>query len=651
MNKGTAIIGFFLCFLAGMGLMYSVDRSRGVSIASEGAKGAPGSAIPSHANLVIPVTNDDPSWGNPDALVTIVEFSDFECPFCGRVVPTLEQIKQTYTKDQVRIVWKNQPLSFHKAARPAAEAAQTVFALGGNDAFWKFHDKAFANMKALNDANFEAWAGEVGVDVAKFKADYTAKKHAAKVEGDIKVAMAVGANGTPAFRINGVELSGAQPFEKFKEVIDAQLKEAEALLATKVARSEIYPQLLQKNQKAAPAPEKAPTPQPEAEDTTVWRVPVEAHNPVKGPKDALVTIIEFSDYQCPFCQRVEATMKQITDTYPNDVRIVWKDNALPFHPRAKPAAALARVAREKKGDAGYWTAHAALFESHPKFEDQDLEAVSSKVGIPWAEVKKAIDTGKYDKVIQADMDLAADTAARGTPHFFINGRRLSGAQPFDKFKSLIDEELTKAKAMVASGTPKAKVYDELMKNAKGPPPPERKEVGPAPATAPYKGKKDAKVVIHEFSDFECPFCGRVNPTLKQVIDEYGDRVKIVWRNLPLPFHKNADLAAQAAHEAQAQKGNDGFWQYHDKLFENQQKGLTRDTLEAIAQEMQLDMTKFKAALDQGTHKKKVDDDKAEAEKAGVRGTPGFVVNGYFISGAQPFSAFKKTIDLALKEVK
>ncbi|MCA9633643.1 MAG: thioredoxin domain-containing protein, partial [Myxococcales bacterium] len=334
----------------------------------------------------------------------------------------------------------------------------------------------------------------------------------------------------------------------------------------------------------------------------------------------------------------------------NDVRIVWKDNPLPFHPRAKPAAVLARVAGEK-GDAAYWAAHKAIFESQPKLEDADLEAIAGKLGVSWPAVQKAIESGKYDKKIQADLDLGQDVGARGTPHFFINGRRLSGAQPFEKFKSLIDEELGKAKAIVAKGTPKAKVYDEIMKEGKEPPPPEKKDVAAPPATAPVKGNKNAKVVIQQFSDFQCPFCSRVEPTIDQVMKEYGSKVKVVWRNLPLPFHKDAQLAAEAAMEAKAQKGDAGFWAYHNKLFESQQKGLGRETLEAIAQEQGLDMTKFKAALDQHTHAAAVEADKKAGNAAGINGTPGFTVNGYFISGAQPFPAFKKAIELALKEAK
>ena len=87
-------------------------------------------------------------WGKRDAPVTIVQYSDFQCPYCSRVEPTMDQVKSTYGPDKVRIVWKNYPLPFHQNAKPAAEAAQGVFALGGNDAFWKWHDTDFKNQAA-----------------------------------------------------------------------------------------------------------------------------------------------------------------------------------------------------------------------------------------------------------------------------------------------------------------------------------------------------------------------------------------------------------------------------------------------------------------------------------------------------------------------
>ena len=656
MNKGTAIVGFFLCFLAGMGLMWGVDRSKGVAISAE--SGAEAGSL-DHSASPVPVSGKDPSWGNADAPVTIVEISDFQCPFCSRVGPTMKQIKDTYGPQKVRIVWKHQPLPFHDKARPAHEAAATVFALAGSDAFWKFHDSAFANQQALTPENLEKWAQAAGVDMTKFKADFAAKKYAAKVDEDMAMATKIGASGTPAFRINGVTVVGAQPFEKFKEVIDAQLGEAQKLIASGTPKEKVYVELSKKNATAAPEearpnPNKpADKPQAPPEDTTVYKVNIGADDPILGPKDALVTIVQWSDYQCPFCKRVEDTMKQVVDTYKSDVRVVWKDNPLPFHPRAIPAAYVAIAAYKAKSDKGFWDAHHALFESAPKLEDEDLKGVAEKLGLSWDAIKKDVDAKKYAAKIDANMEQAGDLEARGTPAFFINGRKLSGAQPFEAFKTLIDAELAKAKALVAKGTPKARVYEEIMKEGKEPPPPEKKDVPPPDADSPWKGGQNAKVVIQMWSDYQCPFCKRVEPTVNEIEKEYGSKVKIVWRDMPLPFHQEAPMAAQAGREAYAQKGNAGYWKFHEKAFEVQGNpdGIKRPGLEKIAQEMGLDMDKFKAALDSGKHKARVDKDNEVGNKAGVSGTPSFVINGYYISGAQPAAAFKKVINRALKEAK
>jgi protein-disulfide isomerase len=235
---------------------------------------------------------------------------------------------------------------------------------------------------------------------------------------------------------------------------------------------------------------------------------------------------------------------------------------------------------------------------------------------------------------------------------FINGRRLVGAQPVEKFNAVIDEELKKAQALVDKGTPASQVYETIMKDAKGPPAPEKKQVADAP-NAPAKGNLKAKVVIYEYSDFQCPFCSRVEPTINEIMKNYGDRVKFVWRNFPLEFHQDAPLASEAAMEAFKQKGNDGFWKMHDRLYAAQQEkdGLKREALEKYAQEQGLDMAKFKAALDGSTHKAEIDADTKSGKDAGVSGTPAFFVNGYFINGAQPYAKFRKVVEMALAEAK
>jgi protein-disulfide isomerase len=635
----------------------TVQGSSSAAPPSEPAPGAvavaPGPsplARPEQALAKVPVTGADPQWGSVDAPVTIVELSDFQCPFCSRVQPTLEQLKAKYGPTKLRLVYKHNPLPFHKDAKPAAEAAAAVFMLRGSEAFFTFHHLAFANPQTLTGENFALWAARAGVSATDLQAWLDSGRARQKVEDDMRLAKQVGASGTPAFRINGVVLSGAQPLEKFVEVVDAQLEAARQLTQSGTPPRLVYVTLTDKNfVDPAPLPSaKEPAPQEEG----VWNVPVLADDPQRGPKDALVTLVEFSEYQCPFCKRVETTLEELRRLYGKDLRMVWKDNPLPFHPRAMPTAKLARAVFQTKGNDAFWKLHDALFASQPKLEDSDLEDIFTKQGLAWKPLQTLSESKRIAQRIEESMETASDFEARGTPHFFINGRRLSGAQPVEAFQKLIDEELAKARALVEHGTPRAKVYAELLRDAKNPPAPERK-TALVPAKSASRGLPKAPVVIQIFSDFQCPFCKRVEPTLKDLETEMPTSLRFVWRHLPLPFHQFAQLAAEASEEVLAQKGPVAFWKYHDMLFDAQseQDGLERVNLLKLADELGCDMARFQAALDNHTHQAKVQEDSEAASKLGINGTPAFLINDFYVSGAQPLSVFRRTVKRALSERK
>jgi protein-disulfide isomerase len=639
MTKGTALVGFLLSFLAGTGLMWGIAQTRYPAPAITHPEASESAA---HASSPIPISSEDPAWGKADAPVTIVAISDFECPYCSRVVPTLARIEKEYGPDRVRVVWKNNPLSSHPNARPAAEAAATVHALGGD--FWKFHDLAFSHQKELTAEHFTEWAVAAGVDASRFRSEVGAKRSAAKIDRDIALANRIGARSTPHFRVNGKVLSGAQPFDTFKQLIDEQLAAADALAKAGVARGRLSLELTQKNfAPSRPNEEKRPA----AVDETVWKVPVNADDPVHGPSDALVTLVEFSDFQCPYCSRAAETVERLMQEYPTNLRVVWKDLPAAFHPRARPAALLSRFAYARRGNEGFWAAHDALFESQKDLEDAALERIAQKLGLDWREARAAMATAPYAAKLDASSELAADFAIPGTPHFFVNGRRISGARPYEDFKRMVDAQLAVAQALVNQGTRRGEVFRELMKTAKGAPEPEKKIVPSPTRDNPSRGPATAKVTIVEFSDFQCPYCSRASGTVEQVLAAYPKDVKLVWRHLPLSFHADAALAAEAAQEAFAQRGNEGFWKYHDTLFQNQ-KAIKRPDLERYAGELGLDVGRFNAALDRHTHKPHVDSDSAAAQKAGIVATPGFVINGYFISGAYPFEAYDRLIKRALK---
>ena len=611
--------------------------------AGPSAKAEP--ALAAEDDIRVPIMSDDAVRGDRNAYVTIVLFSDFQCPFCSRLEPTLDRVREEYGPEQVRIVFKNNPLPFHDKAKPAAEAAQGVLETRGQEAFWRFHDMAFARQRSLNPDSIRAWAVAAGADSREIDEGLQNGRWREKIERDQKLAASLGANGTPASFVNGRELSGAQPFEKYKHVIDQELEAAKGLEASGVARALLYRVAVAENFKAKPAGSDDDNDNDKEDTKTVWRVPV-GSSPVRGKAAALVTIIVFSDFQCPYCKRVEPTIEQLRKQYGDQLRIVWKDEPLPFHPRAPPAAELARAARTQKGDAGFWDVHDKLFAAQPKLEDGDLEQVARAAGLDVAKAMGQVKARAHRREIETDMDLGDDVQASGTPHFFVNGRRLVGAQLVVKFQSIIDDEIVKAKARLKAGVAASAVYDDLMKTAKGPPEPERKTVGAAPANAPFRGLANAPVVIQEFADFQCPFCQRVDPTVDELLKAYPTQVKVVWRDKPLPMHTNAVIAAEAAREAFAQKGNDGFWKMRAKLFASAQK-LERSDLDGYAAQLGLDRAKFQAAMDDHRHVAAIDADDKAGTDAGIAGTPAFLVGPYYLSGAQSLTRFKKLVERSL----
>ncbi len=150
--------------------------------------------------------------------------------------------------------------------------------------------------------------------------------------------------------------------------------------------------------------------------------------------------------------------------------------------------------------------------------------------------------------------------------------------------------------------------------------------------SPYMGKKDAPVTIVEFSDLQCPFCVREVPKLKQIAKKYPDDVKVVFKHFPLRMHKKAPMIHAACEQAKIEKGNDGFWEMHDKILAADRKSISKDTLIQFAEEMSLNMDNFKALMADDTRITALaNKDMAEGSKAGVRGTPTVLINGKKLS--------------------
>jgi protein-disulfide isomerase len=624
------------------------------SVAAAGPPVSSAPSAPAEDDAGVPIGPTDPTWGNRLAPVTIVEFADFQCPYCARGEATLARVRETYGPDRVRVVWKNSPLPFHANARPAAEAGAGVRALAGDDAFWRFLALAYDHQNDLGEESYVAWARQAGVrDAAAFRSGLQTHSWAAKVDADLAEGRDVGAQGTPWFFVNGVRLTGAQPFEAFKAVVDAQTLAAEKKIATGTPIERVYA-VLSKENRAAQPPDEEDDEAPE-DTKTVFKVPVGA-SPTRGPVGAPVTIVEFADYECPFCVRAEATVQALRKDYGDKVRFVFKNEPLPFHRRAEPAAEAALEVRAEKGDGAFWMMHDALLDPTRDLSDEGLVKLAVSAGARADKVQAAIAKHTHKAEIEADADVAEDFQANGTPHFFVNGRRLVGAQPKERFVALIDEEIKRGQAQLDAGTKPDALYEALTKDGKAPPPPDRVPLEGLPAGDPARGPASAKVTVHEFADFECPYCSHAEATLREITRTYGDRVRFVWHDLPLSSHENALPAARAAREARKQKGDKAFWSLHDTLFADSTR-LSRPDLDSDARALGLDMKQWAAALDGEAYKAEIDLDTTAAGQIGFTGTPAFIVvpagatTGYVLEGAQGYGKFRKLIDQAIGEAR
>lgn len=214
------VVAVALAFVGGFGFHAALFPSPGLPSGGSSSL-APAATAPPAGNGRISVSEDnDPSVGPSSAKVVLIEFSDFQCPFCLRAQPTVEQLLSTYG-DRIRFVYRHYPLPNHPNARPAAEASVCA---GEQGKFWPYHDKLFANPSKLADADLKKGAADLGLDASRFNACVDSHKYKSEVDADIRAGEEAGVNGTPAFFVNGRMISGAQPFEVFKRVIEEELE-------------------------------------------------------------------------------------------------------------------------------------------------------------------------------------------------------------------------------------------------------------------------------------------------------------------------------------------------------------------------------------------------------------------------------------------
>ena len=397
-----------------------------------------------------------PVLGDSHALVTIVEFTDYQCPYCKRADDVVGSLREAYGAD-VRIVLANHPLPMHDHARPAALA---VIAAAEQGKAGPMGQRLFAHGKQLDDDALRACAAEAGLDLVAFEASRHATATAASLDRAEALATSLGVKGTPTFFVNGRRVVGAQPLATFKQVVDEELAKARSLVAGGVREEDVYATI----QERAAEPSSAGSVAEQARDCAGGdggcgggcadhkgseaandgreepKVEVAIDNaPMRGPSSAPVTVVMFTDFECPFCARAAATVADLEREYPTQVRIALRNRPLPMHEHAELAAkaALAAGAQGK-----LWEYHDALFAHQGALDRAALDGYARTLGLDVARFDRDLESPEVEARIGADDAQATALHVEGTPTFFVNGRRVVGAQDLGTFKAAVERALT-----------------------------------------------------------------------------------------------------------------------------------------------------------------------------------------------------------------
>lgn len=372
------------------------------------------------------------TYGDPDAPVTIVEFTDFQCPYCARHATQTKPaiLNDMVASGQVHYVMMDFPIEqIHPFAIEGAVAARCA---GEQGYFDEMHDALFVeqaewqNIPATLNDYFVNTATALGMDEAAFAQCLTNGAQEAAVNANFEQGTSLGITGTPAFFINGYPVSGAQPFELFEYAVD---------LAEIGRLAEAYTD--------NPPPPVNPPPEQPSGPVTIS----EADAFVLGSPDAPITIVEFTDYQCPFCARHNAqTLPLLLENYVETgvVRYVFKDFPLEtIHPQAVAASQAARCAGEQDS---YLPMHDLLFANQNGWSgranlSEIFTGYATELGLDDEAFQACFDSGRWETAVLTDLEEGISLGVTGTPTFFFNGFLLSGAQPYEVFEQAIGQLL------------------------------------------------------------------------------------------------------------------------------------------------------------------------------------------------------------------
>ena len=321
----------------------------------------------------------------------------------------MKKLVKTYPKD-VRVVFKQMPLGFHKDAEPAARASLAAHKQGK---FWEYHDVLFDNYKRLKRPDLENYAKQLGLDMKKFVADMDSPELAAQVKVDMAEAKRIGVRGTPTSFVNGVPVKGARPYEGFKKVVDEQLA---------IAKGEKVPEAAGSDARGAAKPKMGMLAEKKARLDLKGAISL-------GGKRAKNEIVAYVDLQHTFTGEVLSTLQKMQKK-DRSIRLVVQHFPLGFHKFAQKAAEVAEAVHADVGDK-VWGYMLDATRNASVLSKDKLRELALKTGAKASVVDAALSGTRHAAAVKRDYKEARSNGAMATPTLFLNGRRYSGMTVYD----------------------------------------------------------------------------------------------------------------------------------------------------------------------------------------------------------------------------
>ncbi|HEY8947123.1 MAG TPA: thioredoxin domain-containing protein [Polyangiaceae bacterium] len=404
-------------------------------------------AAPEEALALLPVSAERPGWGTVDALATVALFGDLECRHTRRALGTVLRLG-TALGQRLRFVYYHAPVGAREPARAAATTLARLTLRYGPDAGYRFLAEAARSTASASPNELERWisAAKLPVSVAELGLESLAGE---AVERDEQLAALLHVRSTPTLFVNGLRLEGTPPDDLLERAVLDEFRSVRWLRAQGLSGAQSYVRRVRKNLINL-----------EADAADRHCVPLEGA-PLEGPAGALVTIVEFSDFECTHCRALWPRLESVMKRHSGEVRRAWRSFAGAEDPRSRRSALFALAARATSGEPGFWALHDALLSSEGELDDPRLLLLAERLGLDGERLLAATQDPRRLRELDLDQVVAQNLSLAGTPTLFVNGRRLTGAISQSVLAGVVDDELRAARRLTRAGTPPER-FQELL---------------------------------------------------------------------------------------------------------------------------------------------------------------------------------------------